>query len=46
MLLIYTPRKLQKSFRFSDVFKEYRQAGCNGLKSVKNEEKAYICAKA
>ena len=34
MLLIYTPEKHQKTFRFSDVFRGYRQAtpGCNGLK--------------
>ena len=42
VLLIYTPWKHQKTFRFSDVFKGYRQAkpGCNGLKSVKNEKKS------
>ena len=33
MLLFYTPWKLQKTFRFSDIFRVYRKAtpGCNGL---------------
>ena len=33
VLLFYTPRKHQKTFRFSDVFRGYRKAtpGCNGL---------------
>ena len=35
MLLFYTPRKDQKTLRFSDAFRGYRKAttGCNGLKA-------------
>ena len=40
------PLKTSKSFRFFVVFKEYRQAGFNVLKSAKNYEEAYICVKA
>ena len=43
---LYPLKTQKKSFRFSDVFNEYRQTGCIGLKSAKNEEKAYICVKA
>ena len=33
VLLFYTPRKNQKTFKFSDVLRGYRKAtpGCNGL---------------
>ena len=37
MLIFFTPWKQQKPFRFSDVFREYKNAilGCNGLKMMK-----------
>ena len=37
ILLFYTPWKHQKTFRFTDVFREYRNAtpSCNGLSKFK-----------
>ena len=55
VLLFYTPWKLQKTFRFSDVFRGYRKAtpGCNGLKPFVADftfitlllSQIYVCAR-
>ena len=44
LLLFYTPWKHQKTFRFSDIFKEYRKAtlDCNGLSKILSQSRSTI----